>query len=379
MDPHPGVSVLWSPDGALLSVVNDMGDAGERLYVVGADGSNVRPVAESDDLLIASWSPDGRLAYAEGSQADGQVRIWVAPADGADPLEIGSVPFGGSTYNYMCGLRAPTSRRLPLHELGRRPVRGGVIMPRHGRSFALAIVVAIGACSSATESADAPSPPETSSAAVPAEGPKDIMEFIGSDPLGPIEAGTYSIDPDLDPSTPLRVTYEVPDGWSNWIGAAKFSDAGHVGVSITTVSNLVTHGCRDHSWADPPVGPSVDDLVTGLEDLPPFRVTSPSADVSAYGYRGTHLGWSVPKDQPLSEDETFTGCEGGELKSWVAAIDVEPRDAFYGYTGPGYTEEFWILDVDGTRLMIAAERSPGSPPEDVEEMHAVLDSIRVEP
>jgi hypothetical protein len=29
--------------------------------------------------------------------------------------------------------------------------------------------------------------------------------------------------------------------------------------------------------------------------------------------------------------------------------------------------------------MIATERSPGSPPEDVEEMHAVLDSIRIEP
>ena len=33
-------------------------------------------------------------------------------------------------------------------------------------------------------------------------------------------------------------------------------------------------------------------------------------------------------------------------------------DAYYGYTGPGYTEEFWILDVEGTSLMIAAERSP---------------------
>ena len=56
------------------------------------------------------------------------------------------------------------------------------------------------------------------------------------EPLGPIEAGTYFIDPDGDASTPLRVVYEVPaEGWSNWIGAAKFSDAGHVGFSITTV------------------------------------------------------------------------------------------------------------------------------------------------
>jgi hypothetical protein len=36
-------------------------------------------------------------------------------------------------------------------------------------------------------------------------------------------------------------------------------------VSITTVSNLVSQGCRDHSWADPPIGPSVNDLAAAVE------------------------------------------------------------------------------------------------------------------
>jgi len=30
------------------------------------------------------------------------------------------------------------------------------------------------------------------------------------EPFAPLEPGTYLIDPDLDPSTPLRVVYEVP-------------------------------------------------------------------------------------------------------------------------------------------------------------------------
>jgi hypothetical protein len=38
-----------------------------------------------------------------------------------------------------------------------------------------------------------------------------------------------------------------------------------VSVSITTVSNLVSQGCRDHSWADPPIGPSVNDLAAAVE------------------------------------------------------------------------------------------------------------------
>ena len=201
-------------------------------------------------------------------------------------------------------------------------------------------------------------------------------------PFAPLEPGTYFIDPDGDPSTPLRVVYEVPaEGWSMWIGAAKFADDGHVGVSITTVTNLVRHGCRDHSWADPPVGPSVDDLATALADLAPFKVTSPPRDVTAFGYSGKHLELTVP-DLPVEgegDDRRFTGCVEGMLKSWVAFIDTaEEGDAFYGYTGRGYREEFWILDVEGTRLMIASGRSPGSPAEDVEEMRTILDSIRIE-
>jgi len=145
------------------------------------------------------------------------------------------------------------------------------------------------------------------------------------EPFAPLEPGTYSIDPDGDPSTPLRVVYEVPvEGWSQWIGAVKFADDGHVGMSVTTVTNLVRHGCRDHSWADPPVGPSVDDLAAALADLAPFRVTSPPRDVTIYGYRGKHLEWTVP-DLPVEEvgdDRRFTGCEEGTLKSWVSFVDM---------------------------------------------------------
>ena len=202
-------------------------------------------------------------------------------------------------------------------------------------------------------------------------------------PFAPLEPGTYSIDPDGDPSTPLRVVYEVPaEGWSMWIGAVKFADDGHVGVSMSTVTNLVGHGCRDHSWADPPVGPSVDDLAAALGDLGPFRVTSPPKDVTIYGYSGKHLELTVP-DLPVvgqGDDRRFAGCEEGTLKSWVGFVDrAEEGDAFYGYSEPGHTEDFWILDIEGTRLMIEANWSPDSPRKDVAEMRAILDSIRIEP
>jgi hypothetical protein len=261
---------------------------------------------------------------------------------------------------------------------------------RHGRSLALAFLLMLGACTTGSEAADPntpsmasnePSSPTASSEPSPTPTIHDMQDIVELEGLAPIDPGTYFIDPDLDPSTPLRVVYEVPEGWSSWIGAAKFYKEGHVGVSITTVTNLVRHGCRDHSWADPPVGPSVNDFAAALADLAPFRVTSPPMDVTIYGYSGKHLELTVP-DLPVQEegDDRFTGCVDGHLKSWVAAIDAaEEGDAFYGYTGPGYSEEFWILDVEGTRLMIAAQRSPGSPPEDLAELRAILDTIRIEP
>ncbi len=122
------------------------------------------------------------------------------------------------------------------------------------------------------------------------------------------------------------------------------------------------------------------DLATALADLAPFQVTSPPKDVTVYGYSGRYLELTVPNISVKGSGDNlrFTGCTDGDLKSWVAPFDTEPEDAFYGYTGSGYTEEFWILDVEGTRLVIAAERSAGSPEKDLAELlrHPLLDTDR---
>jgi Tol biopolymer transport system component len=57
----------WSPDGAHIAVMNDLEPGGGRLYVMDADGSNLRVLAEDVDPTVA-WSPDGtRLAYVDVS------------------------------------------------------------------------------------------------------------------------------------------------------------------------------------------------------------------------------------------------------------------------------------------------------------------------
>jgi hypothetical protein len=195
-----------------------------------------------------------------------------------------------------------------------------------------------------------------------------------------LEPGTYSIDPDGDPSTPLRVTYQVAAaGWSQWIGAVKFNDDGHVGLSITTVDNLVRDGCSDHRPAEPAVGPTVDDLAAALSTLAPFELTSPPSNLTILGYQGKHLELTASDVRVVGEGTSriFADCADGNLHSWIAP---NLGGSFYGYnTQPGETEEFWILDVDGTRLVLETTQSPESPPQDVAEMEAIFDSVRIEP
>jgi hypothetical protein len=200
------------------------------------------------------------------------------------------------------------------------------------------------------------------------------------------------------------VTFQgfATEGWMTWFGAVKYvpEDAdGFTGLSITTVSNLVGDGCRDHTALDPPVGPTVDDLAIALSQLAPFEVTAPPTDVTLFGYQGKHVELTVPALTVKGAGEAsvsrniakFTDCADGELHSWISPINDRSSSllawssarkapgVFNAYQVPGQTEEFWILDVEGTRLVLVSFDSPQSPAADVAERDAVFDSIRIEP
>src|SRR5215207_9036663 len=96
---------------------------------------------------------------------------------------------------------------------------------RHRLQLGLALLVALAGCAPGTGT----SAPRTSAPRAPSEpSPATVQDIMVLGPIAPLEPGTYFIDADLDPSTPLRVVYEVPfEGWSMWIGATKSSDDGH--------------------------------------------------------------------------------------------------------------------------------------------------------
>jgi hypothetical protein len=136
-------------------------------------------------------------------------------------------------------------------------------------------------------------------------------------------------------------------------------------LSIVNVANVVADGCTDHTAKDPPVGPTVDDLATALTRLEPFDVTVPPRDVEIDGYRGTYLELSladIASEQVVGNDR-FSDCDSGEVHSWMSA----PVTSFWGYFEVGQVDAYWILDVDGKRLVISSSRTPNASAADVAE------------
>ncbi len=113
------------------------------------------------------------------------------------------------------------------------------------------------------------------------------------------------------------------------------------------MTNIYADGCQ---WVrlDPPVGPTVDDLVTAWANVPDFAATA-AVDVTVDGYAGKQIEFTVP-------DYNADECIGTSSASQVSAAAPSPSNPSPGFwaQGPNQHNKQWILDVDGTRLVITA-------------------------
>ncbi|MCY3957187.1 MAG: hypothetical protein OXG65_02730 [Chloroflexi bacterium] len=104
----------WSPDGRWLAFLNDDGEAGLGLYVVNAEGTVGRRLADAGSEV--SWSPDSRqLAFV---QRDGQYSslyaITVTAADAAEPRLLARIYNDVSGFNYADAAIRDWETSLPL-------------------------------------------------------------------------------------------------------------------------------------------------------------------------------------------------------------------------------------------------------------------------
>ena len=143
----------------------------------------------------------------------------------------------------------------------------------------------------------------------------------------------------------------VPDGWTAYGPTLVDDGTDDQGLHLDfMIVGNPEDPCPD--TIEPPLGPSFDDLVTYLEDLP-FIDISERSDVTLDGYRGRYLKYT-PVD--------------GEFECHFGPIPI------------GMHNDVWILDVDGLRLVIAGGQFSTSASETFRaELRQIVDSIQIEP
>jgi len=186
-----------------------------------------------------------------------------------------------------------------------------------------------------------------------------------------VSPGTYSLS-----EFPVGITFEIPpfEPPAEWFACSASAveqavchrstpdeDIPPAAVTFQIVDNVVADPCSDQETAellDPPVGPSVDELVTAISSLEGYEATAP-VDITVSGFQGIEFTMTAPDTE---------GCGA----TWATA------DRTTG-VGPGEINLLRIVDVDGVRVMIAGAYHPETPDADVAAVEDVMDSAQFEP
>jgi hypothetical protein len=195
-------------------------------------------------------------------------------------------------------------------------------------------------------------------------GPTDLVGV-----RGPLEPGRYSMaawGPDGDTRLP-RAIVEVPRGYFSNGGWAV--DAGGPGesdqwgeVMVWPVARVSADTCDDTPTTR--VGPTVRDLARALADQTGSTTTEPRP-VTLDGHRGLYLELTTP--------DTNAGCTSHAL--WRSSPEL-----VYGQDTGRIVHHLWLLDVDGTRLVVAVSNYPDQTPRQHQELIDIAKTIHlVEP
>jgi hypothetical protein len=172
--------------------------------------------------------------------------------------------------------------------------------------------------------------------------------------------GTYVVPGVVGAQLPFRLTVNVPNGWTTNgpLVSPKHTGDENTGLEFMIVDHPAEWGCDASGNAiEPPIGPTVDDLVTFLEREPMIRIST-NSDVTVGGYRGKYLEYTTT----VNDDN----CHGPE---WP--LDTrQPGNV-------GFTQE-WILDVNGVRLVIDGFAPQPSDPVKAE-LTRIVESIAIGP
>ncbi|GCD90602.1 hypothetical protein [Nocardioides sp. LS1] len=187
-----------------------------------------------------------------------------------------------------------------------------------------------------------------------------------------IAPGSYVADFSGAPTWFPRVVVTVPPGFSTdgWLYDAlgdgpesSASGRAHRQLAFWTVDAVNTNACRgpDH-WVS--AGTTAQDLLTALRRVPDLRLGDARL-ITLDGYPGLRVRLSQPAAQ------VWDGCSLAELNVWRSADlgvlyqrDVPRAEA--------WVHDLWIVDVDGSRVVLDAEHLPGVSADQLAELQHII-------
>jgi hypothetical protein len=150
-----------------------------------------------------------------------------------------------------------------------------------------------------------------------------------------------------------------------------------VSALFAAVTKVANSACHDTEWL--PAGQTAEEIARGIADIDEFTTRERLTEVTAYGHDGYHLVREVPEGDYYEADKGFVGCNDPNDPAGFSFDGWEGPTFSRYYQRPGQLIEYWVLDVEGTPLLIESSRFHDSPEADIAELQDVLDSIAVTP
>ncbi len=210
-----------------------------------------------------------------------------------------------------------------------------------------------------------------------------------------LEPGTYYVDEVSGTPTP-RIFVTVGAGWTQmggtagWVMMLDRLPSAPVQIGWITASRAVavfSDACHPSGGYHPGPVRTLDDLVAALTEQQGWAEVTTPTDISIDGYAGKAFQRTAPTDMTDCDRHSLThnntrvpnfddGAPGfPNFQSWESPDGLGGG----GYYEPGVIETLWVVDLDGTVVVIATQLWP----EPAAAAHpdfadAVLDSIRID-
>lgn len=155
---------------------------------------------------------------------------------------------------------------------------------------------------------------------------------------------------------------DLPAGFSGndaWVWVNEVGDDEWGAINLMSVGDVYPDPCT-RAGNPPKVGPSVEDLASALTAQKVTTTTRP-VPVSLDGHEGVYLEMSVPAGFDVSR------CRDQELIAWTDTEEAAGAD-------PGLVSRYWLLDVDGQRVVLAVNTNADATKETVERFTGIAEA-----